>query len=130
MGRFLVEAEEVAGGVTEVGDELGGVEAEGANDLAGEGFDGGEGVADIVDHDVDEEAGIGGCLLVQGEGAADLAICVIKGGGAIAAGAHGPSKDGSVEGGRLCEVGAGELNVTDFAVFADVVHALSQRRPS
>jgi len=113
---MLVDAEEVAGGILEVGGDLAGGGVDRFDDLAAAGGDEGGGVGGVVDHDGDDDAGLGGGSAVEDPHSADFVDAVVKGDAAIAVDAYGPSEDGGVEGGGDGDVRGGNFEVADFAV--------------
>ncbi len=104
VGWLLVDAEDVAGGISEAGGDFGVVASDGLGDLASGGGDGLDCCGGIVDHDVDEEARIDRWLAVEDPGAADLAGGVVKGCAPVASLADVPAKDGLVELGGVGDV--------------------------
>lgn len=118
---MLVDAENVAAGIAEVSDDLAGVGVDGQNDLAAVGGDEVDGSSGVVDHDRDNDAGVGERAAVENPHAADL-DAVIEGYGAVAVLAQLPTEDVGIEGGRDSCISCGDFEIADFAVCDTVGH--------
>lgn len=89
---------------------------DGLDDLAAAGSDETDGAGGIVDHDGDDDAWLSRRRAIEDPHSAYFVDTVVKGDGAIAVDAQGPSKDGGVEGGGDGDVGGGDFEVADFSV--------------
>jgi hypothetical protein len=116
LTTMLVDAEEIAGGVVEVGRDLACGGVDGLDDLAAAGSDETDGAGGIVDHDGDDDAWLSRRRAIEDPHSAYFVDTIVKGDGAIAVDAQGPSKDGGVEGGGDGDVGGGDFEVADFSV--------------
>src|SRR5258708_6221218 len=115
LAAVFVDAEAVAAGVAEVSDDLAGVGVDGQDDLAAVGGDEVDGGGGAVDHDGDDDAGVGEWAAVENPHAADL-DAVVEGYGAVAVLAQLPAEDVGVEGGGDGRIGGGDFEVEDFSV--------------
>src|SRR6266481_1334465 len=115
-GGLLVEADDVSCRVAEPGSDLGCVRADWLHDFAAMGDDDVNGGGHTVNHDVKQQAGLGGGRTAEHPRAAHFAGSIVKSGATVAAFADVPAEDAFIEIGRARNVGGGHFDVTDFTV--------------
>src|SRR6266481_9677570 len=115
-GGLLVEADDVSSRIAEAGRDFWGVRADWLHDFAAMGDDDVNGGGHTVNHDVKQQAGLGGGRTAEHPRAAHFAGSIVKSGAAVAALADVPAEDAFIEIGRARNVGGGHFDVTDFTV--------------
>src|SRR5262245_58540120 len=95
--RLLIKAEDVSGGVAEAGGDLGGIGADGLDDLAARGHDCIARVGNAVAHDVDQESRLRGSRTTGNPCAADLAHAIVKGLAPVSTTPNIPTEDSLVK---------------------------------